>query len=373
MSVEVFSVKNESDLKSFIKFPWEIYKNDKYWVPPLTSEMYTLLDREKNPFWKHADRELFLARKNGKITGRVAAVIDNNYVSFQEKNTGFFSFFESEDDVETAHSMLNTVSNWLKKNKMAEAIGPTAPSTNDEMGFLLDGYDSSPFLMMPYNPPYYHTLIEKCGFSKAKDLYAYYMSEQDAPRQRLEQICSTVMKKYPSLVVRPVNLNDYLNEIKRIRQVYNNAWIKNWGFVPWTEEEFYAQCERLKQLIVKDLTLMALIDEKPVGILIAVPNYNDVLKHLNGRLGPVGVLKFLWYKSKIKTIRVMIMGVIKEYRNRGIEAVMYKEIIKNGVQLGYPSGEFSWILEDNVLMNRAAEMLGGRVYKKYRVYQKDIG
>ncbi|MFH2069992.1 MAG: GNAT family N-acetyltransferase [Elusimicrobiota bacterium] len=370
--IEIKRVETKTDLMEFISVPWTIYKNDPNWVPPLISEMKTILSEKKNPFWKHSEKTLFIALQDGKPVGRVAGVIDRNFVEFQNANTGFFAFFESVDDRETATALLDSAMEWLKGKGMESMIGPTAPSTNDEMGLLYEGYDSPPFLMMPYNPPYYHTLLKNYGMEKAKDLLAFFMDEQSAPRERLKRIVGAVQKHIPELVVRPVNMSDYKQETRRIREIYNSAWEKNWGFVPWTEEEFYSQCERMKSLILPETTLLAFVGDRPVGMLIGVPDYNEVLKKLNGRLGPLEIVKFLWYKRKIKTMRILIMGVIKEYRNRGIEGAMYQKIIENGFRLGFRGGEFSWILEDNIMMCRAAEMLGGNVYKRYRVYEMRI-
>ncbi len=372
--MKIIPVETEKDLMNFIKFPWKVYKEDKYWVPPLISEIKTILDENKNPFWKHSEKQIFLAVGNNEneVLGRIAGVIDRNFVRFQNEKTGFFSFFECINNYEVAENLFSAVEEWLLKKGIKKMLGPTSPSTNDEMGFLLEGYNSSPVLMMPYNPEYYIKFAEKYGLKKARDLYAYFMDEKSAPRERLEKITKIVRQKIPDLVVREVDLKRYKSEIKFIYEIYNNAWEKNWGFVPWTEEEFYAQCERLKSLIVPELVLLAFIKDKPVGMLIAVPDYNFVLKELNGKLGPVEIIKFLCLKHKIKMVRVMVMGVVKEYRKHGIEAVMYKKVIENGVKLGYIKAELSWIIEDNIMMCRAAEMLGGRIYKKYRVYEKEL-
>ncbi|MFN3966812.1 MAG: hypothetical protein ACK4JE_03845 [Endomicrobiia bacterium] len=372
--MKIIPVETKNDLMNFIKFPWKVYKNDKYWVPPLISEMKTILDENKNPFWKHSEKQFFLAVNNNgfEILGRIAGVIDRNFIRFQNEKTGFFSFFECVNNYEVAENLFLSVEEWLIKKGMKKMLGPTAPSTNDEMGFLLEGFDSSPILMMPYNPKYYLDFAEKYGFKKAKDLYAYFIDRNSLPKERLERIVKAVYERIPDLVVRPVDLKKYEMEIQFIREIYNNAWEKNWGFVPWTEEEFFAQCERLKSLIVPELVLLSFIKDKPVGMLIAVPDYNFVLKKLNGKLGPLEIIKFLFLRRKIRCVRVMVMGVVKEYRNRGIEAVMYKKIIENGIKLGYSTAEFSWILEDNIMMCRAAEMLGGKIYKKYRVYEKEL-
>ncbi|OGS25882.1 MAG: hypothetical protein A2297_04360 [Elusimicrobia bacterium RIFOXYB2_FULL_48_7] len=368
--MNIRTVETKFDMMKFIKFPWRVYRDDKNWVPQLISDTQALLDPKKNPFWKHAEGKYFLAESDdGQVIGRIAGIIDRNYIEFQGEKTGFFAFFECLNDANIAGDMLKTVAKWLKEKGMEKMMGPTAPSTNDEMGFLLEGFDSPPFLMMPHNPKYYNDLMDNYGLKKAKDLYAYFMDKKDAPVARLERINKSVRKNNPDITVRNINVKDYSNEVKNIHSIYNQAWEKNWGFVPWTEEEFFGQCEKLKSLIVPELIFLAFDKEKPVGMLIAVPNYNLVLKKLNGKLGPVEIVKFLYYKTKIKEIRVMIMGVIKSCRNKGIEGLMYHEIVKNGIRLGYPQGEFSWILEDNIMMCRAAEMLGGKVYKKYRVYE----
>jgi hypothetical protein len=367
--MEITTVKTKTDLMKFIKFPWKVYKDDPYWVPQLISETKTILDVNKNPFWKHSELKMFVARDKGEIVGRIAGVIDRNYIQFQNDNCGFFAFFECINNNSVARMLLDSVRNWLKEKGITRMIGPTAPSTNDEMGLLYEGYDSSPYLMMPYNPEYYHDLLLAYGLKKAKDLYAYYLHSEKLPRKRLDTLAKGVMRRIPELSVRPLNMKEFDSEMRRAKEVYNSAWEKNWGFVPWTDEEFYWQCKKLKPLVVRQLVLLAFVKDKPIGILIAVPDYNRVMKKLNGKLGPVELIKFLWYKNKLHSIRIMVMGMIKEYRMRGIEGLMYWHVINNGLKLGYYEGEMSWILEDNEMMCRAAEMLGGKLYKKYRVYE----
>lgn len=370
--MQIVPVETEKELTEFIDFPWQIYQNDTNWVPMLKSELRTILNENKNPFWKHSKKKLFLLKHNKTILGRIAGIIDYNYVQFHNIPTGFFGYFECVNDSDCAEMLFSAVKSWLKENNMTTMLGPTNPSTNDEMGFLLEGYDSPPYLMMPYNPSYYHTLCIKNRLNKAKDLYAYYQHKETLPIERLKTLVEKVKKRVPGLLVRKLNMKDFNNEIKLALKIYNSAWEKNWGFVPWTEEEFYSQCERLKPLILPDTTLIAFVDSAPVGIIVGVPNYNEVLKRLNGKLGPIGLIKFLYYKNKINSLRILIMGMIKEYRNRGIEGVMYWDMIQNAIKLGFVEGEFSWILEDNVLTCRACEMLGSKLYKKYRIYETSI-
>jgi predicted GNAT family acetyltransferase len=374
--MKIKTVSSNKELLKFIKFQWEVYKNDPYWVPMLISDWKTLLDEKKHLFWEHAEKKLFYVEDdNGKILARVAGVIDYNFIRFHNEQTGFFAFFEClniPQAKEVTSVLLSSVENWLKEKGMKKMLGPTAPSTNDEMGLLYEGYDSEPVLMMPYNPPYYHDLLLSYGFKKAKDLYAYKITKDDIPVGRIKKIVDSVIEKHPDLVVRPVNLKKFEQEIKYAVEIYNDAWEKNWGFVPWTRQEFVSQALRLKPLIIPELVLFTFIKNEPVGMMITVPNYNEVLKKLNGKLGPIEILKFLYYKNKIKSLRIMIMGVKKAYRNRGFEVVMYYNTMLNALKLGYKWAELSWILEDNTMMNRAAETLGAKLYKKYRVYEKNI-
>ncbi len=367
--MEIRTVKTKEEFKKFIKFPWEIYKGDINWVPPLISDVEFVFGKD-NPFWGHSEKELFLAYDDsGKILGRIAAIIDRNYLKFQDVNVGFFGFFESVNDASVAKILFSEVKNWLKLRGIEKFAGPMNPSTNDEIGFLCENFNEPPKITMPYNPPYYLELTEKAGLKKAKELYAYDMDVSKGPLERLERIASITYKKNPGLKVRKFSLDDYENDIKRALSIYNEAWERNWGFVPWTEKEFYTMAHRLKDLLLLDTTLIAEINDKPVGMLIAVPDYNFILKKINGRFTPLGILKFIYYRNRLKEMRLMIMGVIKQYRQKGIEGLMYYEGLKNTQKLGYNKCEFSWVLEDNIMTQRAAEMMGGKLYKKYRVYE----
>lgn len=365
--MHIKTVQTTSDLIDFIKFPWQIYQNDPLWVPPIIMDVKFTLT--KNPFWEHAEKELFIAYDNyGKPAGRIAAIVDYNFIKFQNEPVGFFGFFESVNDDAVAAFLFDNARRWLQEKKIDKILGPMNPSTNDECGFLCDGHHLSPRLMMPYTPPYYLELAEKYGLRKAKELYAYEMDVSEAPLKRLEKITRIAYKKNPGLVIRKLNKKDFANEISRALAVYNSAWEKNWGFVPWTDKEFHTIADRLKSLFLIDTTLLAEIDGKPAGMLIAVPDYNQAFQKMNGKLFPFGIIKFLYLKQKINALRLMIMGVVKEYRQHGIEGVMYYESLKNSLNLGFKKCEFSWILDDNVMTQRASEMMGGKLYKKYRIY-----
>jgi len=370
----ISKVENSKQFRQFIRFPWKIYSKGSPWVPPLISDITKILSEDKNPFWLHAKKQLFLAYDNrGEVIGRIAAIIDYNYINFQDDKCGFFGFFECIDDVETAKALFEAAKNWIKENKIHAMMGPMNPSTNDELGFLSEGFDLPPSLMMPYTPQYYLTLAEKSGLMKVKELYAYDMDVSgDSRVGRLERVVEMAKKKLPTLKVRSMQKETFNEDLKSAISIYNRAWEKNWGFVPWSDEEFAAVAMQLKPLIDHDMIIIATIADAPVGMLISLPDYNQVLKKLNGSLLPFGIFKFLYYKNKIDSLRLMVMGVIKEYRHKGIEAIMYEKGLKNALKNGYKHCELSWVLDDNIMTQRTSEMMNGRVYKKYSVYEMNF-
>jgi GNAT superfamily N-acetyltransferase len=339
-------------------------------VPPLISDVEEMLSENKNPFWMHAKKQLFLACDDSdNVIGRIAAIIDYNYITFQDDKCGFFGFFECYDDAEAAGSLLSTAKNWLKEQNIYKMIGPMNPSTNNECGFLSEGFDIPPSFMMTYTPRYYLRLVEQHGLKKVKELYAYDMEvRKDVRIGRFKGVIAVVKKKLPSLEIRTMQESSFEEDLKAVKSIYNRAWEKNWGFVPWSDEEFTDIASKLKILIIPQLVIIAEVAGSPVGILISLPDYNYVLKKLNGRLFPFGIFKFLYYRKKIDNLRLMIMGVIKEYRHKGIEAVMYEKGLKNALKLGFKNCELSWVLEDNIMTRRSAEMMKGRIYKKYAIY-----
>lgn len=369
--MEIRQVTTAAEFNKFMKYPWSVYKNDRNWVPPLFMDVKFNL--KESPFWEHAESRLFMAFDSaGKPVGRIAAIIDHNYIKFHEEPVGFFGFFECENNPAVAKALYDKAAEWIKSKGLEIMRGPMNPSTNDECGFLCEGFDEPPRLMMPYNPRYYLDLAEQCGLKKAKELYAYEMDISNGPLERLKRVVEIAYKKNPGLKVRQLNLKDFDNEIKKALVVYNAAWEKNWGFVPWTTKEFMTIAKRMKDFFYPGTTLIAELDGKPAGILIGVPDYNYVMKKMNGRLFPLGLLKFLYYKNRIKAMRLMIMGVVKEFRLRGIEGAMYYEGLKNSITRGFEKSEFSWILDDNLMTQRGAEMMGGKLYKKYRIYEQRL-
>jgi hypothetical protein len=364
-------VKNQDDLLVFIRFPWKIYRENAYWVPPLVQDQRSKFS-PAHPFFTHAEMTLLLAVERGEILGRIAGVIDHQYVAFHEEKTGFFGFFESVEDQRVADALLSGVCDWLREHGMQKMIGPMNPSTNDECGLLTDGFESSPCLMMPYNPPYYSSLLHAFGLTKAMDLYAYWLDQASFVGGRLSRITQKVVRREPQLRVRPLNMRHFDEELKIIKEIYNNAWSKNWGFVPMAEEELDTLAKSLKPLVVPELVLIACWENEPIAFSVTLPDYNQALKHLDGKLGFFGTLKFLYFSRKIRTLRVMLLGVKREFQKRGVEGLLYTETFKRGVGKGYPEAECSWILENNPLMQRGLEAMGGRRYKTYRIYEMPL-
>ncbi len=356
-------------IDEFLKCPYEIYKGNPYWIPQLDRDMKMILS-DKNPFWQHAKKALFLAYDDkGKPAGRIAAVIDYNYIKFQENEIGFFGFFECINNAEAAKQLFECAREFLAKNNIKKMMGPMNPSTNDEVGFLYEGFDSPAKIMMPYTHDYYIELAEKSGLKKIKELYAYEIPVAlDGRMERLNKALNIVKKRNPTITLKTFEKKNFKKDLADVREIYNQAWEKNWGFVPWTDEEFEAIAKNLVGLVDEKIIILAYDGQKPAGMLIAIPDYNEVLKKLNGKLLPFGIFKFLYYKNKIKDLRLMIMGVKKEYRNKGIEAYMAGEALKNSVLGGYRNCELSWILDDNIMTQRTAEMMSGRLYKRYAVY-----
>ena len=363
-------VKDKKNFLKFIKLPFSLYRDNPYWVPPLISEMKGLLS-EKNPFFEHADVKLFLAIKEDRPVGRIAAIVDKNYIDFQKEKIGFFGFFECIEDYEVAEGLYFQARDWLKEKGMESMLGPMNPSTNDECGFLLEGFDSSPMLMMSYTHKYYLDYAERFGLKKRKDLFAYYRYIKDSLPEKLLRVLERI-RKNKRIEVRPVNLKNLKKDTPLIKDVYNAAWAKNFGFVPFTDKEFDLMVKRLKPLAIAGFIPLAFVDGEIAGVGLGVPDYNQVLKRLGGRLGPIEIVKLLWYSRKIKDVRVILIGVKSEYRKMGIDALLYWEIFKEAEKRKYIRGELSWILEDNYLINRAAQMWGANLYKKYRLYQMRV-
>ncbi len=372
MSLRVEEVKDDKKrLKAFVDLPFCLYKNDPLWVPPLKSEVASFFTG-KHPFCEHSEIAAFVAIEGKKILGRVAAIVDKNFIAYHQKPTGYFGFFESVNAKEITIALFERVEDHLRKKGIKEIIGPMNPSTNYECGLLVEGFSMPPYIMMPHNPPFYQELLEAVGLKKAKDLLANLLMGDGLLPERLERIASRVRSKIPEVRIRSIDPKNIQKEIRKFLTIYNEAWAQNWGFVPMSEKEVSYFAKVLKSVLVPSLALFAEYKGEPAGFILALPNYNHVLKVLKGRLTPWGILRALWIKSRIKEIRIPLFGIRPKYRLKGIDTLLYLEVFKRGWQLGYRRAELSWILEDNHLMQKAIESLGGRPYKRYRIYWKEI-
>ena len=372
MPLTVLPVETHRDFMTFVKLPWRLYAGNRNWVPPLLNDQKTLLSPEKNPFFQHASAQLFLAENDGRIVGRIAAIHDPSYVAFQEESVGFFGFYESVNDQAVADALFAAARRWLAEQGVAVMRGPTNPSTNDTLGLLIDAFDKPPVVMMPYNHDYYPALFEAAGLSKAKDLYAYWLSEDRMRIDRLDRFVERLQKRH-NLRLRPVNLKRLDLELPVFKEIYNDAWDKNWGFVPWTDAEIEHLGEELGPVADPELIMFAYKDDIPVGFSLSLPNLNQALIHVKrGRLFPFGLLKLLYWSRRVDHVRVLAMGIKRDYRNLGIDALFYHRTFRYAETVGQQRGECSWILEDNQAMNTAMEKMGGRVYKTYRMYDQPL-
>ncbi len=368
-TIDLKIVRNNKELIEFIKLPWKIYKNDPNWVPPLIIDRKKLLDKKKNPFFQHAEMEMFLAYRDGEPVGRIAGITNENHNKFQEDNVGFFGFFESIDDPEVTAVLFDKVKEWLRRKGKDGIMGPFNPSTNDEVGLLIEGFDSPPYVMMCHNPAYYQKLLEDCGLKKAKDLYAWYLDIRNYKiPERLLNIAQKSLARY-NITLRNLKIKDLQSELKLVLEVYNNAWSKNWGFVPMTTEEILHAANDLKQIADEEFLLLAEKDGKPVGFSVTLPNINEILINIrNGKLFPTGLFKLLTGMKKIRNVRVVMLGVVKDLQKAGLGSIFYVETLRRAMERGLDGGEMSWILEDNYPMNSAIEMFGSKCHKTYRIY-----
>jgi GNAT superfamily N-acetyltransferase len=370
-ALDVRPVASKRELNTFIKLPWRLYRNEPNWVPPLVFDRKRFLDRSRNPFFKHAEVELFLAWRGEEPVGRISAQIDRNFNEFQQHEWGMFGFFECVDDPEVAAALLSTASDWLRARGRDRMVGPMDFTTNDECGVLVDGYDRLPTVLTNWHHPYYPGLIEGAGLTKAMDLYMWSLDVADraSVHPAIWRVAEDVERKY-GITVRNMRKKDMEAEIGRFLQVYNAAWERNWGFVPLTEEEVRHYAKDLRQILDENWAFIAEKDGEPVGAALTLPDYNQVFRHMDGRLLPLGWAKFLWYKRKIDRVRVFALGVKPEYQHTGVGAKLYERHWEAGERTRQGRGETGWTLESNKPMNRAMERMGGKIVRTYRVYER---
>ncbi len=367
--MKINPVTTPRDLDDFIEFPFHLYRNDPLFVPLLKRELRDQFS-QKNPFFRHADVRFFLVRDGKEVCGRICSIFNQRHLDFHHDAVGFFGFFECVDDQAAASLLLDTAAGELRRRGLGRMRGPMNFSTNEECGFLVDGEPTPPTLMMPYNPHYYNRLMTAAGLTKAKDLYAYTYAVGTALPDKVLRVAAIGEKR--GIIVRPVDKGAFDREMKAFQEVYNAAWEENWGFIPLTDEELLYLGNRLKQIVVPSLTLIAEHKGIPVGFLGLVPDFNQVLKRMGGRLNPWTIVKALYYARRIQRLRLLLLGIRREYRTKGVDALLFREGFKGILSGGYRQLEFSWILEDNLPVQRIIDMVGGTRSKTYRIYERTI-
>ncbi len=375
LDLRIERVEGHKALQQFIDFPHDLFAGDPLYVPELFMAQEALLNRKKSPFFLHSEAEYFLAKSpEGKVLGRIAAIRNNNYIEFAQEQTGFFGFFDVVNDYHVAKTLLDTAADWLRAQGLERVLGPTNFSTNETCGLLIENFEEPPFVLTTYNYPYYAELLERYGFVKNTDLLSYDLyvktltPEMESMAARLEERLAQ-----RGVTIRTINMKDFENEVNKFLPVYNASWDQNLGFVPMTEAEVRQMGKDLKMAIDPDFVFFAEKDGKTIGIALSIPNLNEVfIKIKRGRLFPTGVFKFLFGRKSIKAVRIVALGVLPEYRRSGLDMCFYVRTYQAAIRKGIDRGEASWILEDNALMNRALLQIGGKMFRKHRIYEKTL-
>jgi len=361
------------DTKAFLSLPKRVYQGDPHWIPPLMMERQAFLDPRKNPFFQHAKVQLFLAQRHQEPVGRLAAIINDTHDAYHQEHAGFFGLFEClPGEGEAASALFQAAEAWLRERGAAFMRGPVSLSTNElDCGLLVEGFDTPPVFQSSYNPPDYETYIKAHGLEPCKNLLAYH-KHYDPPLP--ERISKTIerLRSRSNVTVRTINKRNLTADVRCITHIYNEAWSANWGFVPITEAEAEHMAKSLKLAIVPELALIAEVDGEPVGCFVAIPDLNPALKRLGGRLTPWGLVSFFYHRHRTRTVRVAMMGVKKRYRRLGIDLLLFARVWELAPVKGFMQAELAWILEDNELMTRAIERIGGILHKRYQLYQKDF-
>lgn len=374
--LRVRAARDRRDLKRFIDFPYRLHARDPVWVPPLRRDVESLLSRSKNPFFEHAEAEYFLAEHGDEVVGRIAAISNRLHNQTHGDRVGFFGFFETIDDQAVADALLDAAGEWCRARNHDVLRGPASFSVNDECGLLVSGFERPPTLMMPHNPRYYVELVERAGFSKARDLWVYQGGSEERYVPVPERLArgTELIRQRQGITLRALNMQDFEGEVERIKELYNAAWEKNWGFVPMTDREIDHLAEQFKPVVIPELVPMAEKDGKLIGFGIALPDLNVVFRrHRSGRLFPM-ILDLLWSLKmrRIRRARILLLGVRPDYRGKGVDAMLYHWIWTRSGERRIYWGEAGWILEDNPAMNAGLEKMTFQVYKTYRLYDRPI-
>ena len=378
MPVQISPVRSRRDLARFIDVPWKLFDRKRFpaWVPPLRLTVKDALDTKNNPFYQNADRELFLATRDGQPVGRIAAIENRAHNRFHEDKVGFFGFFECADDQEAADALFAAAEGWLKTRGLDTMRGPMNPSTNQECGLLIEGFDVHPVFMTNWNPAYFLPLLDRAGFVKAKDLYGYWYQASGPDKLTLPPRVAALARRAVTesgVTFRDIDIGRFDSEVDVLWDIYNSAWEKNWGFVPMTRAEFVHTAKDLKPLVDPRLAFVAEVEGKPAGVMVNLLDYAHAQVEIgNGRLFPFGFLKLLAARRKLKSGRMMVLGIKAEHRTRSILPLFIHELVRRAEAMDAVGGEASWILEDNLQMVRTMELVGAPLYRKWRIYDRPI-
>jgi hypothetical protein len=366
-------IKSKRDLKKFINMQWDIYKGDRNFVPPLKKSLFLTLRGKDNPLLSNGPHTFFIAEKDGKVVGRIMAGVNEKLNRSKNKNEGYISLFECINDEEVAFSLFDHAFVWLGGQGADTVVGPVSPTNGDDnRGLLIKGFDGPPVLMNSYNPPYYETLFNKYGFEKDMDLYAFHLDAKDLDDERYGRVSQYAMKKFNFRIDR-FDKRFFEREISDIKRILDVSMPDTWEHLtPPSLEEIRKESKNLVRFMDEDLVYIARSGEKPIGFIVALPDYNQVLAKLNGRLLPFGIIKFLWYKRKINRARIFMQFVVPEFRNRAVNSAIYYKLMIEGKKKGYVSGEGSTIAEMNRESILNVQKLGGKLYRVYRIYRKQV-
>ena len=362
--------RGRSGTEAFVSLPYALHRDDPGWTPMLRRDARVLVDPARNPFYEHAERELFIARLGGRVVGRIAAIHDRLHDLTHGDRVGFFGFFESTDDPAVAGGLFAAAARWLRARGRDRMRGPVNPSINDEAGLLVDGFSTPSVLMMPHNPRYYPALVEGAGLVKAKDLLAFQSTSTALP-ERLVAATDVVRRRH-AVSLRPIDMKRFPEEVALVKRLFNAGWERNWGYVPLTDGEVDHLAGQLMPLVVPELVAFAEAEGEPIGFAAAIPDFNVALrKNPSGRLFP-GILGVLWASRRITRLRVILLGVLPAWQGRGVDALLYRHVWENGRARGFDWAEAGWVLEDNHAMINGLRRMGFEVYKTYRVYERPI-
>jgi GNAT superfamily N-acetyltransferase len=369
--IDVTPVRGKADLKAFVDFPYDLYGTDSNWVPPLKMDVKDQLNPKKNPWFDHSEAEFFLARRGRRVVGRISAHIDHNFNEFQGNHWGLFGWFECVEDAAVAGALYDAAADWLRERGRDRMVGPFSYTTNDECGVLIEGFEIPPAILEPWNHPYYPALFETAGFTKAMDLLMYSMELADRDKVRPAIYAAAARVDDSSYRLKRFSRLTLNADVDRFLDIYNASWEKNWGFVPLTEREVRHYAKTLLPVLDKNWAFVMIgADGDNAGAALTLPDYNQVLRHLGGRLLPLGWLKFLWYRRRIDRVRVFALGVKPRYRTTGLAAKLYVEHLDTAERTRVTGGTMGWTLETNRAMNKSIEAIGCTVIKRFRLYER---